>query len=491
MDLVSYRGPGVAGGVSSGLGALWQGQENSQANWWYLNQGVLELRQSNMNTSKFIALLPESLIDGHYRYCNEFLWPLMHDLPQYATYHAEQHQHYNSFNKHIAEQIDVETLGNRCHFVQDYQLALLPQWLKAHGHDSLVFWHIPWPKNVPDEYVEAIKEVAQGMLGANAIGFHINEYAENFMAFVAQHLPEYETNPESMSIQNKSAGLATFMHRARRAAHKSFIMHHQRSSKNNRGTTRLLVHPLGIDFKKWQDLKSAELQSSTPEVLQKLAGTNFILSVDRVDYTKSVYDRMLIIDRFFQDYPEWVGSVTFAQVSGRSRAGLPAFDDYWQSCRSLAGALNNTWRQDDWQPLVWIDQPLSAKELAFLYKRANSLMINAVRDGLNLTAKEFIACQDANPGALLLSPGAGAWAELGEQSLPVSINDYEEACNSILQSLSMPLWERQQRSLKMKTCIAANQLSDWWETFSQASQTSHAAQTVLEETRIQESAQLG
>lgn len=488
MDLISYRGPGVAGGVSSGLGAVWVGQTESQSRWYYINKEVFEMRQSDEQRSKFISMLPESMIDGHYRYCNELIWPLMHDLPEHASYSADQHYHYNAFNKLIAEQIDVESPGLNKHFVQDYQLALVPQWLNLHGHHSVVFWHIPWPKNVPDEFVEPIKEIALGLLGSDALGFHTEEYAKNFLNFVEKHIKNYRAIPQAMAIINESQAWPPFMNKSTRMGHKAFVMQEPNFIPRHSNLCQLVVHPLGIDFKYWQDMKETAVSDETKSHLSVLTNTNFILSVDRVDYTKAVFDRILLVDKFFRDNPEMVGKVTFAQVSGRSRAGLPAFDKYWNDCKALYASLNNNWKTDDWQPLVWIDQPLKPSDLAYLYRHAKALMVNAVRDGLNLTAKEYVACQENNPGVLLLSPGAGAWDELGDYALPTHPKKLDEAVQSILKALSMPLWERHQKSLKMKTSIAGNQLTHWWDRFSQIAHTPVPA--ALEEVQTKP-AQLG
>jgi len=468
MDVVSYRGPGVAGGVSSGLGTAWRKEADSSSKWWFINKGVLEVLSAKADKPKFISMLPESLIEGHYGFCNDFLWPLMHDLPQYATYSPENHEHYRTFNKIIAEQIDVESIGRQEYFIQDYQLCLAPRWLSALGHKTVLFWHIPWPKSIPDEFVEPLRELASGLLGASTLGFHTPEYAENFMAFVSKYLPGCKVNRSSLIIENSEEQARQYMRNFARAAHKSYVMQqHIHNRSRHGGPTKLLVHPLGIDFEFWTELRDSCKESDMDQRLINICNSKFILSVDRVDYTKAVLDRLLIVDRFFETHPEQVGQVSFVQVCGRSRPGLPAFDRYWHSCRSLLGAVNNRWKVGDWKPVDWIEHSLSPKDLSYLYSNADCMLVNPVRDGLNLTAKEFIACQDSQPGVLLLSPGAGAIHELGDYSLSAAPGDREGTVASIAKSLNMPLRERQHRALKMKTILVSNQLSHWWTAFSQ------------------------
>jgi trehalose-6-phosphate synthase len=245
------------------------------------------------------------------------------------------------------------------------------------------------------------------------------------------------------------------------------MQQHIHTRSRHGGPTKLLVHPLGIDFEFWTELRDSCKEEEMDPRLVKIGNSKFVLSVDRVDYTKAVLDRLLIVDRFFETHPEQIGQVTFVQVCGRSRPGLPAFDQYWHACRSLLGAVNNRWKVGDWKPVDWIEHSLSPKDLSYLYSKADCMLVNPVRDGLNLTAKEFIACQGSDPGVLLLSPGAGAIHELGDYALPAAPGDRDGTVASIAQSLVMPLKERQHRALKMKTILVSNQLSHWWTAFSQ------------------------
>jgi trehalose 6-phosphate synthase/phosphatase len=462
MDLVSYRGPGVAGGVSSGLGRAWKRQSQKDCKWWFLDKGVLEVLSAESERSKFISLLSDSLVQGHYRYCNEFLWPLMHDLPQYAVYSPEQKEQYNTFNRLLAEQIDVESLGRQEYFIQDYQLGIAPSWLSLFGHHTIIFWHIPWPKHVPFEYLEPICELAVGLLGASTIGFHTQEYAQNFLNFVSEYLPGYRVNARSKTIESASEKTVHASSGFTPTKHKSYVQQTVPAKPHRTTSAQLVVHPLGIDFEFWRDLSDAPPPAGLDGQLRDLAGSTFVLSVDRADYTKSVLDRLLIIDKFFERHPQWIAKLRFIQVCGRTRIGLPSFDQYWYSCRSLAGALNARWRQDNWQPLHWVEGPLSTKELAYLYTRTRTMLVNPVRDGLNLTAKEFVASQGQEPGTLLLSDGAGAFHELGEYALRASPEDHENTIASLQRSLTMSLKERQARILAMKTILIENQLEDWW-----------------------------
>ncbi|MBX9687579.1 MAG: trehalose-6-phosphate synthase [Candidatus Obscuribacterales bacterium] len=462
MDILSYRGPGVAGGVSSGLASAWHQNASSSSRWWYVKNRTLEVLAAQDADSRLVALIPETVKQGHYAFCNEFLWPLMHDLPQHISFSQENYEHYKAFNRLLSEYLYLHSRNRNEFFVQDYQMSLLPQWLNIYGHKSVIFWHIPWPKQVADEHKGIINEIVRGLLGAAAIGFHTQEYATNFQNYINDNLSDYQLDSNSFTVE-------PIPEEARDSGKR-------RLNRRERGASRLLsgrshkckivVHPLGIEIDYWHKLAEDSLSSPQTNELRSLANKTFILSVDRCDYTKSVKERFLIIDRFFEVHPEWLGSVSFAQVCGRSRPGLEQFDAYWQACRALAGAVNNRWRQDNWQPISWIEGGLNSLELAYLYRHAQAMIVNPVRDGLNLTAKEFVACQDGQPGVLLLSQGAGVHAELGHLALPADPEKQEQTVQSIARALCMPLKERQIRTLRMKSTLANNQLSDWWETFS-------------------------
>ncbi len=249
MDVVSYRGPGVAGGVSSGLGNAWRGHSAADSHWWYVNKNVLEVLSLAQEKAKFIAMLPESLIEGHYKFCNEFIWPLMHDLPQFASYSSEHHEQYNTLNRVISEHIDVESTNREDFFIQDYQLAMLPQWMNIYGRKTLLYWHIPFPKSVPAEFVAPLLQIVHGMLGSSSVGFHTQEYADNFMQFVETHFSSYEIDQESMLIAVRELSSVSSGRRAARAAHTSYALRNQQSKHQKNGNvTQLIVHPLGIDL---------------------------------------------------------------------------------------------------------------------------------------------------------------------------------------------------------------------------------------------------
>ncbi|MFN8655413.1 MAG: trehalose-6-phosphate synthase [Candidatus Obscuribacterales bacterium] len=465
MNILSYRGPGAPGGVSSGLARLWAEQKQKSGAWWFIDGNSWQELGHRSEKPSTLSELDEALLKGHYRFCNDFLWPVMHDLPQYATLNEGDQRLYRRFNERIAKLCALRGHAQPI-FVQDYQFALIPRLVR---NTSLVFWHIPWPANVLPEHVPAIREIAVGLLHADTLGFHTNEYARNFLQFVHTHinncLVDLEENRIYRSVGSQSSHVMV--------AGGSPLTIYSNSSIGSLDTgapdgaqyavSQVIAQPLGIDMDFWSNLVAA----GKNELLQSLnlSGQKFVLSVDRADYTKGVANRFRAIDSFFERNPRQRGQLQFVQVCGRSRAGLTAFDQYWHECRQLAESTNNRWQiqSDQWQPIRWLEESLNPAQLAVLYDAASAMLVNPVRDGLNLTAKEYVACQRESAGALVLSTRAGVWTELHQHALPVDPNSPVGIARAVEEALSLSPMERERRMRGMKQSVRSNSLRTWWQ----------------------------
>lgn len=464
MNIISYRGPGMAGGVSTALARIWNDKADANSSWWHLcdNEFTVELRRASLPIK--LASFNKELLHAHYTYCNEFLWPIMHDLPQYATYNPASRAAYERFNEAVAKSVFAAKLGTGgdSYFVQDYQFAILPALLRQGANSkTAIFWHIPWPKQVLPEFAEPIRKIAAGMLSSEAIGFHTDEYARNFMSFVSEHLPQYHCDEEKKEIRPIAAVSAAGFIPSRDLveARKSRVTALRRGR-----STKLVVAPLGLDMDHWRRL--ADQQDNTILHPSLMKGP-FILSVDRADYTKGVTHRLKAIDCFFSAYPQWKEKISFAQICGKTRGGIVAFDNYWRECQALGRALKEKHAANCWQPLHWIETSFSAAQLALLYRSANVMLVNPVRDGLNLTAKEYVACQDRrSSGVLVLSSGAGAATELGQFALTIDGENPAQIADAVQAGLTMHEREKSLRTDLMLQKLHNNTLEKWWENFS-------------------------
>lgn len=465
MNILSYRGPGAPGGVSSGLARLWAEHGNSTNKWWFMDSNQVAEKTGTGEESLVIADMDEQLVKGHYRFCNDFLWPVMHDLPQYATLNLADQLQYKKFNLQIARIARMRG-GNQTLFVQDYQFALIP---KLSSGNSLVFWHIPWPSTVLPAHVAALREIAVGLLHADTIGFHTDEYARNFLQFVHSHIANCQVDYLDNCVYRSEAaprGEALVSGSPLTIYSNSTTASWLSTPAEPFAVSKVVAHPLGIDMDFWMNL----VASRKTEVLDRLqlSGAPFVLSVDRADYTKGVVKRMQAIDIFMERNPEHRERLSFVQVCGRSRPGLSAFDKYWNDCRALAEQVNNKWQTDNWQPIRWLEEPLAPPQLSALYDAAAAMLVNPLRDGLNLTAKEYVACQKETAGVLVLSTRAGVWTELNEHALPVDPYDPGNISSQIQFALRLSPLERERRMRGMKQKVKANSLSTWWQVITES-----------------------
>jgi len=457
MHIISYRGPGMGGGVSPTLTRL-EASANGNSSWWFLGAENAVCARFGGSDEETIGEIAREIIDGHYRYCNEFIWPIMHDLSEYAAYSRAHRHAYEKFNRILARKISRYTSANNF-FVQDYQLALIPLQLKRMCNaETAVFWHIPWPKSVPEEFVEPIVDITRCMLSAQYVGFHTEEYAENFLRFVQEHVPGFRAFPDRLAITRDTVKTySPYIHPFCENTSADYPV-------ESRFQTQVLVAPLGLDVAYWRNLAS---QNTAPNPLSGLLKTDYVLSVDRADYTKGVIPRLKSIAHFFDFHPEMKGKITFAQICGKSRMNIDAFAKYYWQTRSLVNSVNAQHGTDDWQPVVDVPGPLSPAELAGLYRDASVMLVNPVRDGLNLTAKEFVACQSDRPGALALSPHAGVFDELGRWSVKVDPNCPIQMSAAVHHALMMPEEERAAGVRQMNNSLRANPLNLWVDTFTE------------------------
>lgn len=463
MQIVSYRGPGMAGGVSPALTQL-VAEDGANHKWWHLDDNTIKY-SNGTGQAHARHLLPQSLIEGHYRYCNEFLWPIMHDMSQFATYRVEDRALYERFNRIFAREIVV---GNSRYaasklFAQDYQLALLPKELqRLDGPGCGIFWHIPWPKSVPQEYLPAIVDIAKSLLSAEFIGFHTQEYCSNFFNFVAKNIPGTAISLRNRTITRKPLPLASHINTVPSSLEDTWKI--QLADVNTVKTrfTKVVAAPLGLDVEHWQKISRVR---SKLHLHPSLIHTDYVLSVDRADYTKGVIPRLEAIDHFFNDHPEMIGKITFAQLCTRTRPGIDSFDDNWFKIQKLMNEINEKYAVEEWQPVLSLQGPLKPAELSVLYANASMMLVNPVRDGLNLTAKEYIACQSNRPGVLGLSPYCGAFEELGPWAVSVNPFDPKEMSQSIYDALTLSDRDKLERINGLRARLNENTLAHWCEQF--------------------------
>ncbi|MBP6743782.1 trehalose-6-phosphate synthase [bacterium] len=427
MNIVSLKGPATEGGITAALERLHKAGGRNQS-WWYLAQDQIRCQTKSAVRHLPSENIPAQVCDAHYRFCYEFIWPLMHDMADQATYVEEDFFLYKRLNAILVAQIERHE-SHDPYFVQDFQLAFIPKFLKRSGRQSAIFWHSPWPKFVPDHFLAPIIEIAEALLAAKAIAFTTKEYADNFNSFVDKHLPYID------------------------------------SSRSFGRIADVLVAPPGVDLEHWQ---AQSKKISGNQILGELANSRYVLSIDKADCTMGVMPRLKAIDLFFSANPELKEQITFVQICGRSNPGIKANDSYWTECQSEIAKLTEKYATSDWKPLISLPHSISIDQLTQLYRHAAVMLVTSVRDGLNLTAKEFIACQSTDtPGILALSTAAGATEEFGRHAISFAPDNAEAIAEATIRCLHMTASQKNRRNQRLQLQLQKNPPQLWCDTFMQ------------------------
>jgi trehalose 6-phosphate synthase len=243
-------------------------------------------------------------------------------------------------------------------------------------------------------------------------------------------------------------------------------------------TMRIGVFPIGIETVEFNRLARRSVHSAfVAETVASLARRDMIIGVDRLDYSKGLALRMDAFGHFLKSNPDWLGKVTYLQITPKSRSDIPEYEDMERLISETAGRINGDYGEAAWTPIRYVNRAHTRTALAGLYRAARAALVTPLRDGMNLVAKEYVAAQDEeNPGVLILSRFAGAAVEL-ESALLVNPYDPESVGATIARALAMPLQERRARHDKMYQVLCANDVKYWGERFMTTLTRPHALPT--------------
>ena len=382
-----------SGGLVTGL----EGVHDQRDTLWVGALGVsssssVSLEEEDLNRLQADGLravdVPDDLYEAYYGgFSNSSIWPLFHYMTDRCQFSATNWNAYKRVNQIFAESlVDMVEPGDRV-WIQDYQLMLVPGLLReAHPELSIGFFlHIPFPSTEIFRVLPWRNELLDGVLGSDLIGFHTLEYMRHFSNSVA-----------------RLTGLEPQMDR---------IVHGRR-------VVRLGAFPLGIDVEQWQrNARSPGSESHLADLIESYRGRRVVLGVDRLDYTKGIPARLLAFAAFLERHPEWVGKVHMVQLSVPSRVKVEEYRELKQEVDALVGMINGRFGTPGYVPVHYLFRNLEREHLMALYRRADVAMVTPYRDGLNLVCKEYVACKQEEPGALILSEFAGSAAEMGEALL--------------------------------------------------------------------------
>jgi len=373
----------------------------------------------------------------YYGFSNEGLWPLCHIAHTRPIFRAADWEYYQAANRKFAKAVLEEMEGTQhpVLLIQDYHFAMLPQLIKKERPDTRVaiFWHIPWPNPEAFGICPWQRELLQGLLGADLIGFHIQAHCDNFLETVNRTL-ESRVEWDHFAV--------------------------------NRESHLTMVRPFPISVAPGEepeaamDFRSANAQR---EVLFKELGVPAIylgVGVDRVDYTKGILERFLAIERFLERYPRYQGKFSFVQIGAPSRTHIKRYHDFLGEVEAEAERINWRYHTEGWRPILFLNRHHSHEEIGRFYRAADACLVTSLHDGMNLVAKEFVASRGDEDGVLILSRFAGASRELRD-ALIVNPYDIEEMALAIHRALEMDGSERRTRMRRMRQTVKEQNIYRW------------------------------
>ena len=371
-------------------------------------------------------------------YANDTLWPLFHYFPSYMVNHDRYWNAYKKVNEHYRDAVCEVAKADASILVQDYQLMLLPRMVRDQLPDSLIgyFHHVPFPSYEIYRLLPQRRELIEGLLGADLIGFHIYDYARHFLSSCLRTLGmshEYGT----LHVDERIVKVDSF--------------------------------PIGIDYNRFEAMRAdKELQARATELREAYDGQHIILSAgDRLDYSKGLPERLNAYHRFLEDNPEYLGQVVLIFQVSPSRMGVETYQRLHERLEQMVSRINGEFGTAEWQPIVYQFQNLSPEELVSLFMAADVSLVTPLRDGMNLVAKEYIAAQADHPGMLILSEMAGAADELPEAIL-VNPNNTLAISKAITRALTMSENNRQTRVNAMQRRIRDYPIQRWGEDYMKA-----------------------
>ena len=390
-------------------------------------------------TLRRVWLTEEEEEGFYFGFANEGLWPLCHVAHMRPMFRSDDWKMYQAVNVKFANALleEMEGENDPLVLVQDYHFALLPRLIKERRPDARVaiFWHIPWPNPEAFSICPWERDLLEGMLGADLIGFHIQAHCNNFLDTV-DHALQSRIDREHFAVGR------------------------------NEHSTAVRPFPISVAFV--GDGPVAEDQDMEHNLEERAALLRRIgteaevigLGVDRVDYTKGIPERFRGVERFLEQYPKYRGKLAFIQIGAPSRTHIKRYQDLMAEVTAEADRINRRFQTDNWRPITFLKRHHTHQEIQPFYRQADFCMVTSLHDGMNLVAKEYIAARADELGALILSRFTGASHELAD-ALVVNPYDTDELAGAIHRALVMPLAEKRQRMSVMRAVIKESNVYRW------------------------------
>ncbi|WP_187264113.1 bifunctional alpha,alpha-trehalose-phosphate synthase (UDP-forming)/trehalose-phosphatase [Pontibacter beigongshangensis] len=423
------------GGLATGLGSIYKKDDNLWIGWPGMVVGnpekqqqiAVELHDENMHP----VFLTETEIKEFYEgFSNETLWPTFHYFSQYAVYDQQLWETYVTVNQKYCDVILEMAEPEDTIWIHDYQLLLLPSMLRERLPDATIgfFLHIPFPSYEVFRLLPWRKEILSGMVGADLVGFHTYDDMRHFLSSV-----------------NRLLGFGS-MH--------GWV---------NMGARSLLVDsfPMGIDYDKYAEIADSEEVKKREKVYRNnLSDQKIVLSIDRLDYSKGIPQRLRAFELFLEQYPEFHEKVTLVMLVVPSRDAVEKYKELKEEVDELVGRINGRYSRITWNPIQYFYRSYPIETLSAFYRMADVALVTPMRDGMNLVCKEYVASKHEDPGVLILSEMAGASKELSEAIL-INPNDINQVVTSMHKALTMPEEEQKACMSRMQESLKRYNIHHW------------------------------
>lgn len=451
---------GLATGLSSILGSSqhvwlgWPGTEVENVN--DQQQITAELHKQSLSP---VFLTQEEIRLFYEGFSNEVLWPVFHYMSTYARFENAYWEAYEKVNRKFCETATHVIKDGDTIWVHDYQLLLLPSLLrKRYPHSSIGFFlHIPFPSFELFRLLPWRTELLEGMLGADLLGFHTYDDARHFITSVSR-LIQVQVSSNILLYNNRSIEVDSF--------------------------------PMGIDNEKFESMVDEPVvKQSVKELTENFKGARIILSIDRLDYSKGILQRLQAFDCFLKDHKEYLEQVSLYMIVVPSRDTVLQYAELRNEIDKLVGNINARFRTNNWTPIHYFYRSFPMEELSALYQYADVCLVTPMRDGMNLVCKEYIASRKNNDGVLILSEMAGASKELID-AIIVNPNNVDQMSQAIYAALHMPKDEQERRMQQMRELVSKYNVKKWVKVFmerlQQVKQVQETLQTRYVNKRIQQ-----
>jgi trehalose 6-phosphate synthase/phosphatase len=451
------------GGLAVGLSSLPKSCERVWIGWPGITNEKLSAKDKGQIHKRLAeecchpVYLSRKQMECYYQgFCNKTIWPLFHYFPRRTVYEPKFWKTYRQVNETFCEEVKkIARPGDRI-WVHDYQLMLLPQLLHERLSSPAIgfFLHIPWPSFEVFRLLPWREEILRGLLGADLIGFHTYDYVRHFLSSVTR-ITGLERTFSNISVDNRVVKVDAF--------------------------------PMGIDYEKYsRAIDDPAIAKEADKIRRRVGRRKIILSVDRLDYSKGIIERLEAFDLFLSRNPQYRGKVTLIMVAVPTRTGVEDYKAIRSRLEQLVGRVNGEYGSMGYIPVWYLYRSLPFKELTALYNVSDVALVTPLRDGMNLIAKEFIAAKTDKTGVLIISEMTGAARELGE-SLVVNSCNKDAIVKAIKEALEMPQLEQIERNKVMQERLRRYNVSRWSEDFLSALSDIKKTQEELSAHRLSES----